>query len=258
MKTIIFEDEITISSINDLIADIEKIEENEDYLIEERKKYFERNIYFSSPGGEVPAAFVLIDYINNTKQFIFNLNGYWNISSSAFMIFSMAKCERRLIGDDAFSIIHEFDRDSSIRELKKSKSIDKFLNEEMTKNNEKVIEWFRQIGITEEQIELVKSGEDVTIDHIQLREIIETTKNIFKDQMLELEDKNIIEELSLRYGEEVIIISKKSYDDAMQECDCDDCQDTEEFLQSRCDECTLDGNCDECDYSPIPKASIDE
>jgi hypothetical protein len=214
LKTIVFENDISAKNVYDLISDIEKIDENEEWLSNGDRKYFQRTIYFCSGGGDVGSANILIDFINNSEQFIFTLVGYWCISSAAFSVFMKSKCERRLISENTFSIIHLSDRDSSSRELKKSKSLDKFLLEEMEKCDKKEIEWFLEIGVTPEQVEDVKAGEDVTIGYDQLNEILNNTIVIFNRETREEEIQNIKQTIVSKYPE----LNCIKFSDC---CDCD-------------------------------------
>jgi hypothetical protein len=181
LKTIIFNDEIDYESIARLIAEIEHIDEYEDGIAKEEggQVFFERDVYFSSGGGCVTSAAILIDFINNNRKFIISLLGNWNLSSSAFNIITMSNCNRRLIDTNCFAVIHLPDRGVSTRETMKRKSLDKFLISESEINHDKIIQWYRQIGVTDEQLSEIKLGEDVLIGHQQLSDIIENTKKIF-------------------------------------------------------------------------------
>ena len=208
MKTIIFNKEMTQETIADLIDEIETIADNEEFFtLDNGLKVFERTIYFSSGGGEVCSSSILINFINNNQRFVFKLIGYWGISSAGFDLFMKCKCERYLI-DDAFSIIHLADRYSSARELRKSNSIDKFLLGEMEKKHESNLDWFKQIGITEEQIKEVVKGEDVAIGNEQLQQILQNTIDIFNTEAYEDDVKNLKETMSINYPELEIITRK--------------------------------------------------
>lgn len=179
MRTIVFNDNIDTETVSELIANIEMLDPNESGYEIDGKLVFKRNIYFSSPGGSVSDAAILIDYINTTTDFVFELIGTWNLSSSGFNIFTLARCKKRLIEQtNNFAVIHLFDRDVSARDLKKKKSFERFMNNEMEKQNEQLIDWYSQIGVTPEQIAEILAGEDVLIDNRQLNEILETSNRI--------------------------------------------------------------------------------
>lgn len=141
---------------------------------------FGRKIYFNSAGGDVASAAVLVDYINNNQRFIFNLVAYWQISSSAFNVFTMANCQKRIL-EHSFAIVHLMNREISTREITKSKSLDKFLISEMDSSNDKLLAWYLKIGITANQIAEIQNGEDVTISYEQLESIMKRCENIHNE-----------------------------------------------------------------------------
>lgn len=181
MKTIMFSNDITDETISELINEIEVIESHEQGVeTESGIVQFGRKIYFNSAGGDVASAAVLIDYINNNRRFIFNLVAYWQISSSAFNVFTMVNCEKRIL-EHSFAIVHLMNREISTREITKSKSLDKFLISEMDSSNDKLIDWYTKIGINDDQIEEIKNGEDVTISYEQLASIMERCEFIHNE-----------------------------------------------------------------------------
>jgi ATP-dependent protease ClpP protease subunit len=190
LKTIVFNDEINTETISNLLVEIETLEPNETAYEIDGNVVYKRNIYFSSPGGSVSDAAILIDYINTSTEFVFELIGTWNLSSSGFNIFTLARCKKRLIEKtNNFAVIHLFDRDVSTRDLKKKKSFERFMNSEMEKQNEKILDWYEQIGVTEDQLTEIRAGEDVLIDNQQLTEIIENSNRIHLDYLKKISNK---------------------------------------------------------------------
>jgi hypothetical protein len=173
MKTITFKNEINIETIDELIAQIETIEPGEEKTIYKVKgsrkhlEFYERTIYFSSFGGEMCAAEILIDFINNTRNFLFNFVFFWENSSAAFEIMSRLLCEKRLM-NDCFSVIHISTSEYSSRDLLKRESIQKHVMQEHKKLIKQQIDSYRTLGIEDQLLKKLSRGEDVFLNREKL------------------------------------------------------------------------------------------
>lgn len=160
MKTLIFNDEITYDSVNDLINDIEEgINSGE-----------EVTVYFQTVGGDYSSGLVLIDYINQNKNSI-TLVGYEELSSTGFSVFFRVDCKKKLL-EGVFSLVHLTARSVETRNIKNSKHIDKFFLDESKRNHDAEMVWLKQIGLYDKEIASVKKGEDLFLTDSRLNELL--------------------------------------------------------------------------------------
>lgn len=172
-----------MSNVQKLINEIETIESDDfEYSIEsngnEPINFYRRRIYFSSGGGEVSAAKVLIDYFNNMNNtFCIELIGFGEISSAAFDVFYFSEVNNKRLLDDAFSVIHSYTTSYDDRELRKSKSVITMFKKEHEHCVKKQCETYLSIGVPENFINKIKQGEDVFLNNNMLNKILRNVEN---------------------------------------------------------------------------------
>ncbi len=158
MKAIIFDDEISTETVAKLICEIEEKTKDDKNI----------TIYFSTNGGSEPVGKILIDYINNSNLNIIFI-GWWSINSIGFDIFFRLKCKRKLMG--AHAVLHLGSRKVDTSEMTQKISYDKFLLEDLKKYNEEGIEFYKSLGITDKEIKVICSGEDIYLNTERLNKI---------------------------------------------------------------------------------------
>ena len=159
MKTIYFDDDITIESVRELITIIEESNSN---------KF---TIYFTSNGGTIPSADVLINFINkNPKKYTFISS--WFISSAAFLIMYKIKCKKKIL-DNTHAIIHLYSSTLEYRLQKDAHSMEYYLTKNLKKSNKKFIKFLKKINISKKNIEKIEKGKDVILNTKELRQILE-------------------------------------------------------------------------------------
>ena len=157
--TLVFASEIDYESVSTLI---DLLEENAHKKID---------LYFSSSGGGVSSGELLIDYFNFRKLDL-TLIANWSINSTAFSVFFKSDCVNRRIMPNTHSTIHLCRRDISTIDLNRQESYEKFLIDDVDRQNEKDINWFRELGISKDKIDIIKSGKDVMLDYEDLVELL--------------------------------------------------------------------------------------
>jgi len=167
MKTIIFREELTPESVQELI---DKIEQPHEDIVEH-----DIRILFSSIGGHSDMAEALIDCINGLdKEFNLELVVTYQAVSGAFDVFVKAKCKKRLYRN-ANGVVHLFDRSFSSRDVINSKnSYDKHLLAEINDMNAEYLEWLEELGIfTGKELKRISRGKDVYVERERLQKIID-------------------------------------------------------------------------------------
>ena len=160
--TFTFDAEFERDSVIQLIDDIEKCKSNN------------ITIYFSSTGGIVSYAELLIDYINRQKKNIL-LIAYYFIESCAFDFFIKAKCKKE-IKDTCITMVHlskpiiDGKMITKIGRKKHPQHIE-FFNQ-IDSTNKGYCEFYRKIGLPEDYMKKIEKGEDVKIPVDLMRKII--------------------------------------------------------------------------------------
>ena len=171
MKTIIFREDFTPETVQELIDKIEQpgVEEKE----------YDIRILLSSQGGETDMAQAVVDCINELpEKFNIELVVTYHVCSSAFDLFVNTRCKKRLY-NEANAIVHLYTRNVSAREIINSQdSYDKFLVGLLKTLNVKYLEWLKGLGIfTTKELKELSKGEDVYVERKRLQKIIDEQKN---------------------------------------------------------------------------------
>lgn len=159
-EIIIFETEINSKNIELLINGCQEIMG--------RNNQFQ--IYFSSSGGDVAAGNILIDFLNAHPDNILVANE--EISSTAFLIFCKAQCRRKII-PGTFAVVHITECEINTRELADDNSYANFLLNEIKRQNNNEIDFFRKLGLTKNELNRLKRGKDVYLDYTRLKKMLE-------------------------------------------------------------------------------------
>ena len=129
-------------------------------------------IYFTTPGGEIHNGEILIDYINHLvslgKKIV--LVAAWEVSSMGLITLLQVKCEIELL--NTFSILHIGTRQVDYRESLKEGSLESYNTRILKVANERMLKLYDESGITQEEIDSIKRGNDVLLDTDRLKELI--------------------------------------------------------------------------------------
>lgn len=172
MSTHFMHGELTQESVTSLISIIDK---DEDINID---------LYFSSTGGSIGMAEVLVDYIGNAVKDI-TLIAHWHIMSCALDVFTRSVCKKRVL-DDAYGMVHLADRDASVRDLKDRTSQDSFLVDDLNRINKAWLKE-RQHFFTSSELAVIKKGGSIYLDHDRLLKYIDE----FSYVLVEEESKEV-------------------------------------------------------------------
>lgn len=127
-------------------------------------------MFLTSHGGNHVTTQKLTHIINNDVRIdkvIFN----WTISSSAFYLMTNISPKKRIIAEDCYSVVHIWSRDIPYRDALNRQKIELFMKEDLEESNRLLFEHYRKIGFTEEEIEIMKTGENVYLNNRRLKEI---------------------------------------------------------------------------------------
>lgn len=141
------------------------------------KDYQDIIIYFTSEGGSVPDAKIIVDYINQYPNRI-AIVGTWSIWSSMFDIFLLYVGEKRLL-PPVHGLVHLSTNTFDLVSTMKKKSFDSFNLENIKKENDKYLERLRHV-LTEDEYTRVAAGEDVYLDESRLIAIFGINKKVDK------------------------------------------------------------------------------
>lgn len=190
-----FDDEFYSYSIQGLISSIENIRVN--------KTHTKVTIYFRSPGGVVNDMWTLIDYVERLEglDLVFIVNGY--ICSAGFwsiLLLSTLPHVDIKLGYSAAAMIHLSDIRLSVRDgYTDDLNQTNFMRERITKHNTDLLRIIQHIGLSTEQMEKVRSGQDLWLHRDQLSNILrdyyewwfvdsETIVDRYRDVLHRLED----------------------------------------------------------------------
>lgn len=177
MRTIIFNDEISKKTVKHLISEIEGKDglvkqQNVDNEKKTEHKKIQIKIYFTTAGGSISEAKILIDYINKLpKNYEIELIASAEISSSGFDIFFRTKCKKRII-KDTVSVLHLAQTWFRSNEMLNKRSADVFIHKELKKANERDLKFYLAIGIKPEEIKRMKTGKDIYLNYKRLKKIL--------------------------------------------------------------------------------------
>jgi len=127
------------------------------------------DLYFSSSGGDLNMAEVLIDYFSNSIKNI-TLIGHWSIESAALEVFIRSICKKRLL-PDAFGMVHLADRSLSLKSLTKKDPDEMFLVKDVEIYNRRWLQ-DRKGFFTRQEMSNIKKGIDVYLEHDRLEDYI--------------------------------------------------------------------------------------
>lgn len=189
-KTIVFNNEITIETMDALINELSLAENGID---DNGNCIFENIIlYFSTIGGDVSAAEMLVDYINN-MQIPILVKFFSNCFSSGFNIALGLNVDIEIL-PTTIAMVHLADTGLSYRDLKDKNSFSKWCQEYLLKkDDENCIKLYKMSGLTDKEIDIIKNGGDVWMDSDRLIECINTYRNSLELNQID-EELSIVEE----------------------------------------------------------------
>lgn len=160
MKTIIFNNEINLENINDLI---QQIDTTDDIC----------TVYFSGYGYDYNARNILIDYLSIMSAFkTIVLKAFNKIENTAFEIFY--KCSLRpdckIILPNTIGKISKYEYDLSSFE-------DRNIKNEIDKENKELMVWYSKTSPSQKQLKELKTG--VYYEYTELQTILEN----YRDQI---------------------------------------------------------------------------
>lgn len=141
-----FNDEITSETVQELI----------DVLVAVPSV----DLFITTPGGEMPAANVLIHFVNSHPDIRVYLSSY--IASAG--TFFLTDCNKEVILTEDLDLIlfHMGDRPVE-GQFRKRKIDDKILFEQLKEINEKYADKFKRLGLTSREIKQFLDGDDVIL-----------------------------------------------------------------------------------------------
>jgi len=176
LRTIVFDCEITHESIAELFANIEMIPETERPTdFGNGVLFYERVIYFSSPGGFVTAAETLVNYLNGgANDFLITLVGAGELCSAAFDVFFKACPANKYLLKSAYGMAHEATFYSNIRSEKCNDSFDTFFRKELSKKDVEMYDYYKNVlEISKERISKMKKGKDLYFSNEEMQEMLD-------------------------------------------------------------------------------------
>ena len=134
------------------------------------------DIYLDSVGGKVGIAGMFLDILRENKDRV-RLVGSNALHSSAFRIFIMAECERRLV-PGTYAIAHQGYADVQINEGGKPVNHFNRHTVELLQASERnqSEEYCRKAGFTAKEMKSFRAGEDLCILPERLKEMFEHSK----------------------------------------------------------------------------------
>lgn len=171
MKTIIFREDFTPETVQELIDGIEQPGKEE--------KEFDIRILFSNCGGEGDMAQAVVDCINELpEEFNVEFVVTYQAVSAAFDVFVKLKCKKRLYSH-ANAIVHLYSRNVSAREIiNATESYDKFLLNELNVGNARYLKWLESLDVfTAKELKKISKGKDVYVERKRLQRIIDRQKS---------------------------------------------------------------------------------
>jgi ATP-dependent protease ClpP protease subunit len=162
-EVVVFDSEINSSVIGSYLTGIQRIiNQTPDAKIV---------IYFSSMGGSLAHADILLNYLNSLRNniIIFAFN---QISSAAFKVFFEFQGQKDIM-DNTYSVIHKGSKDIHARDLDNTDSFDFFMaNKMIPLMNKKVIEFYKNIGLSKKELNMINNGKDLMLHTEHLRKIL--------------------------------------------------------------------------------------
>jgi hypothetical protein len=166
-EVVVFDSEINSSVIGGYLTGIQRIiNQSPDAKIV---------IYFSSSGGSLTHADLLLSYLNSLHNNIILL-AFHQISSAAFKVFFEFKGLKDIM-DNTFSVIHKGSKNLIARDLDNTDSFDFFMtNKMMPVMNTQVTKLYKRIGLSKTELQKVNKGKDLMLHTERLRKILRNQK----------------------------------------------------------------------------------
>jgi len=167
-EVVVFDTEINSAAIGNFLTGIHRIiRQTPDAKIV---------IYFSSSGGSLTHADLLLSYLNSLQNNIILL-AFHQISSAAFKVFFEFQGQKDIM-DNTFSVIHKGSKNIIARDLDNTDSFDFFMtNRMMPVMNKQVIKLYKSIGLSKTELKKVENGKDLMLHTERLRKILRNQQN---------------------------------------------------------------------------------
>lgn len=170
MAVIVFDNKFNTKHIYNLICQVEEaVKESNDI-----------DIYFSSDGGIVKNAYMLLDYFSkftkkNTSNPNINIIIDGEISSSAFVFFISCCCSRAVL-DNAVAKVHLCTQELSTRDMLDPNSVKSNYHKDTQRMNKEWLSFWSKIGFTKQELNRLKKGEFIFVGDKRLREMVELSQ----------------------------------------------------------------------------------
>lgn len=167
-EVIVFDSEINHSVIGSYLTGIQRIiNQAPDAKIV---------IYFSSSGGSLAHADLLLSYLNSLHNNIILL-AFHQISSAAFKVFFEFQGQKDIM-DNTYSIIHKGSKNILARDLDNADSFDFFMtNKMMPVMNRQVNRLYKKVGLSKTELKKIDNGKDLMLHTDRLRKILRNQNN---------------------------------------------------------------------------------
>ena len=161
MKYINFVETLDWDSYNEFLEQLNELETNDDICIS-----------ISSGGGSSVISRLMASIFNNDsriKKIVFS----WENTSAALDLILLTHYSKRTVFPEAYTMIHLATRNVDFRSLmNENASQQKFLIEDLKSVNQKMIQMFKKIGVSDSDIELIEMGKEVFYNNEKLLSII--------------------------------------------------------------------------------------
>lgn len=168
LPVINFEGGFNSYNIHKLIYDIETIRQSGKHTV--------MDLYFSSHGGYYTDMQHLITYIERLQGLHINIIVTGYVCSAGYWILPLLNLNEHVtitFTEAAEGMIHLADVKLSVRDTyTKDHNFTNFAHDRLAKTNAKLLEVAQHIGLSEEQVTMIKEGKDVWLDRDELKDTL--------------------------------------------------------------------------------------
>lgn len=162
MKTIVFDNELKHQSVSDLIHQLQQACDQSGIV----------QCYFSSNGGENPAAMVLMDFLGLHADQI-ELIGYGFLFSNGFDVLFNYPGRKRVLPQTVGMVHHNWQNFSSVNLLPKPDDKGTLFVAELNQMNQQSLEMYRPF-LTKAELKKFKQGYDVYLGYDRMSNLFNT------------------------------------------------------------------------------------
>lgn len=163
MNFINYDGELNFDNFEEFVNELKACNQEEDITF-----------FLTTNGGEYAVSKMIYSALMQyPKRIYVDIN--FECSSGGFLLLAdMIKSDSFLvhIGDSAFAIVHKASVDYSIDEVRRNTSKAKFWEKRLNFINDNSMKVFKELNFTEDELKIIKSGEDLYLDSEDLRRVL--------------------------------------------------------------------------------------